>query len=97
MRVFREFRGMTESVPKIKALELAQKSADQLVLSNSKSFQGGSRTVVDVLNAEQQRTVIQRDLAQSRYVYLISKLRLLALVGSADQDAVVTINNVLKY
>ena len=88
---------MTESVPKIKALELAQKSADQLVLSNSKSFQGGSRTVVDVLNAEQQRTVIQRDLAQSRYVYLISKLRLLALVGSADLDAVVTINNALKY
>ena len=97
MRVYKEFRGMTESVPKIKALELAQKSADQLVLSNSKSFQGGSRTVVDVLNAEQQRTVIQRDLAQARYVYLISKLRLLALVGSADLDAVVTINNVLKY
>lgn len=97
MRVYKEFRGMTESVPKIKALELAQKSADQLVLSNSKSFQGGSRTVVDVLNAEQQRTVIQRDLAQSRYVYLISKLRLLALVGSADLDAVVTINNALKY
>lgn len=97
MRVFREFRGMTEIVPKIKALELAQKSADQLVLSNTKSFQGGSRTVVDVLNAEQQRTLVQRDLAQSRYVYLISKLRLLALVGSAGQDAVVAINNALKY
>lgn len=97
MRVYKEFRGMTESVPKIMALELAQKSADQLVLSNSKSFQGGSRTVVDVLNAEQQRTVIQRDLAQARYLYLISKLRLLALVGSADLDAVVTINNILKY
>ena len=97
MRVYKEFRGMTENVPKIKALELAQKSAEQLVLSNSKSFQGGSRTVVDVLNAEQQRTAVQRDLAQARYVYLISKLRLLALVGSADQDAVVAINNVLKY
>ena len=97
IRVYKEFRGMTESVPKIMALELAQKSADQLVLSNSKSFQGGSRTVVDVLNAEQQRTAIQRDLAQARYLYLISKLRLLALVGSADLDAVVTINNILKY
>ena len=97
IRVYKEFRGMTENVPKIKALELAQKSADQLVLSNSKSFQGGSRTVVDVLNAEQQRTVVQRDLAQARYVYLNSKLRLLALVGSADLDAVVTINNILKY
>ena len=97
IRVYKEFRGMTESVPKINALELAQKSAIQLVTSNSKSYQGGSRTVVDVLNAEQQRTAVQRDLAQARYVYLISKLRLLALVGSADQDAVVSINNVLKY
>jgi protease secretion system outer membrane protein len=97
MRVYKEFRGVTENVPKIKALELAQKSAIQLVTSNSKSFQGGSRTVVDVLNAEQQRTAVQRDLAQARYVYLISKLRLLALVGSADQNAVVSINNVLKY
>ena len=97
IRVYKEFRGVIENVPKIKALELAQKSADQLVMSNSKSFQGGSRTVVDVLNAEQQRTVVQRDLAQARYLYLISKLRLLALVGSADLDAVVTINNILKY
>ena len=97
IRVYKEFRGMTENVPKIKALELAQKSADQLVVSNTKSFQGGSRTVVDILNAEQQRTIVQRDLAQSRYVYLISKLRLLALVGSADLDAVVAINNALKY
>ena len=96
VRVYKEFRGMTENVPKIKALELAEKSAEQLVLSNNKSFKGGSRTLVDILNAEQQRTVVQRDLAQARYVYLISKLRLLALVGSADQDAVVTINNVLK-
>ena len=95
-RVYKEFRGVTENVPKIKALEQALKSADQLVASNGKSFQGGSRTVVDVLNAEQQRTVVQRDLAQARYVYLISKLRLLALVGEAGTDAVLAINNVLQ-
>ena len=29
-------------------------------------------------------------------VYLISKLRLLALVGEADADAVVVVNRVLK-
>ena len=96
VRVFKEFRSVTENVPKIKALELALKSAEQLVVSNGKSFQGGSRTVVDVLNAEQQRTVVQRDLAQARYVYLISKLRLLALVGEADADAVMAVNRVLQ-
>ena len=96
VRVFKEFRGMTESVPKIKALEQAARSADQLVISSRKSYQGGSRTVLDVLNAEQQRLVVQRDLAQARYVYLLSKVRLLALVGEADLTAVAAVNTVLQ-
>lgn len=96
VRVFKEFRGMTESVPKIKALEQAARSADQLVISSRKSYQGGSRTVLDVLNAEQQRLVVQRDLAQARYVYLLSKVRLLALVGEADLAAIAKVNGVLQ-
>jgi outer membrane protein/protease secretion system outer membrane protein len=96
VRIFREFRGVLENVPKVKALERALASAEQLVVSNRKSFQAGSRTVVDILNAEQQRTLVLRDLAQARYVYLVSKLRLLALVGEADQQAVMTVNAVLQ-
>jgi protease secretion system outer membrane protein len=96
VRVFREFRGMTEGVPKIKALEQAARSADQLVISSRKSYQGGSRTVLDVLNAEQQRLVVQRDLAQARYIYLLSKVRLLALVGEADIAAVTALNTILQ-
>ena len=96
VRVYKEFRGVTENIPKVKALELALRSADQLVLSSRKSFQAGSRTVMDVLNAEQQRMVVLRDLAQARYMYLISKIRLLALVGAADDEAVAAINRMLK-
>ncbi len=96
VRVYKEFRGMTENIPKVRALELALRSADQLVLSSRKSFQAGSRTVMDVLNAEQQRMVVLRDLAQARFMYLISKIRLLALVGAADDEAVAAINRMLK-
>ena len=96
VRVYKEFRGMTENIPKVRALELALRSADQLVLSSRKSFQAGSRTVIDVLNAEQQRMVVLRDLAQARYMYLIARIRLLALVGAADDEAVVAINRMLK-
>jgi outer membrane protein/protease secretion system outer membrane protein len=96
LRVHKEFRSLTENIPKISALEQALISADQLVLSSSKSFQAGSRTVVDVLNAEQKRSVVLRDLAQARYIYLISKIRLLALVGAADVEAVRSINQVLQ-
>lgn len=96
LRVHKEFRGLTENIPKINALEQALRSADQLVLSSRKSFQAGSRTVVDILNAEQQRTLVLRDLAQARYIYLMSNIRLLALVGGADAEAVVAINQVLQ-
>ena len=96
LRVYKEFRGVTENVPKIKALEQALRSADQLVLSSRKSFEAGSRTVLDVLNAEQQRMSVLRDLSSARYMYLMSKLRLQALVGEANALAVTAINQMLQ-
>lgn len=92
VRVHREFRGMTEGVLRISALQQAVRSAEQAVLSNQKSYQAGSRTTVDVLNAEQQRTSAQRDLAQARYVYLVSRLRLQALTGEDQRASVAEVN-----
>jgi outer membrane protein/protease secretion system outer membrane protein len=87
---------MTESIPRIRALEQAAKSADQLVVSSRRSVQAGNRTVLDVLNAEQQRMVVLRDLAQSRFLYLMARIRLLSLVGSADDLAMENLNRVLQ-
>lgn len=95
VRVHREFRGMTEGVLRVKALEQAVRSAEQAVLSNQKSFQAGSRTTVDVLNAQQQKTTAQRDLAQARYLYLVSRLRLQALAGEDRRASVEQVNGTL--
>ena len=92
VRVHREFRGMTEGVARIKALQQAVYSAEQATLSNRKSFEAGSRTTIDVLNAEQQKTMAQRDLAQARYVYVISRLRLQSLSGDDRQTSVAQTN-----
>jgi outer membrane protein TolC len=51
--------------------------------------------VLDVLNAEQQRLSVMRDLSQARYIYLISRIRLLSLVGGADEAALATISALL--
>lgn len=96
VRVHREFRGMTEGVLRIKALQQAVYSAEQAVLSNRKSFQAGSRTMLDVLNAEQQKTVVLRDLAQARYLYLVSRLRLQSLAGTDRQAIVAQVNHWLQ-
>lgn len=81
VRVHQEFRAVTEGVLKISALEQAVRSAQQALNSNRKSFQAGNRTTLDVLNAEQQRTGALRDLAQARYIFLLSRLRLQSLSG----------------
>lgn len=92
VRVYREFAGVTEGVLRIRALEQAVRSAEQVVLSNRRSFSAGSRTTVDVLNAEQQRVSAQRDLAQARYNYLISGVRLAVLAGAFDAGQFEDIN-----
>ena len=88
VRVHREWRGMTEGVLRIAALEQAVRSSEQAVLSNKKSFDAGIRTTLDVLNAEQQNTVALRDLAQARYLYLLSSLRLQSLAGETRETIV---------
>ena len=95
VRVHREFRGMTEGVLRVKALEQAVRSAEQAVVSNQKSFLAGARTTVDVLNAQQQKTSAQRDLAQARYLYLVSRIRLQALAGEDRQTSVAQVNSSL--
>jgi outer membrane protein/protease secretion system outer membrane protein len=57
--------------------------------STIKSQRAGVRSILDVLNAEQQVATVNRDLIQARYVYLISRLRLNSLAGM-DPLAIVT-------
>jgi TolC family type I secretion outer membrane protein len=96
VRVHREFRGVTEGILRIRALEQAARSAEQLVVSNRRALEAGSRTAVDVLNAEQHRMETLRDLAQARYFYLLSRIRLQALSGGDRAQTIQEINGWLR-
>jgi len=63
-----------------------------VVISNSRSFEAGSRTLPDVLNAEQLKVSAQRDLAQARFVYMLSRVRLQALAGGPKTEVIDEIN-----
>lgn len=80
-KVYEQYRAVTEGVLRVAALEQAVRSAEQAVRSSRKSFAAGVRTTVDVLNAEQQHTTALRDLAQARYMFLLSRIRLQVLAG----------------
>ncbi len=48
--------------------------------------------MLDVLNAEQQQQTALRDLAQARYLYLLSRVRLQALAGTDPSAAISQVN-----
>jgi outer membrane protein/protease secretion system outer membrane protein len=49
-----------------------------------------------VLNAQQQYTMALRDLAQARYIYLLSKIKLASLAGDDAYASLYEINASLQ-
>ncbi|MBS7351120.1 MAG: TolC family outer membrane protein [Comamonas sp.] len=95
-QVYEQFSAMTEGVLRIAALEQAVLSAQQALSSSKKSLQAGMRTTVDVLNAEQQLTLAQRDLAQARYAYVLAHISLQLLAGQERMASVDMVNQWLR-
>jgi len=74
------------SVTRIDALVKAEKSAALLVDATRQSIKGGVRINLDLLNAQQQLFGARRDLAQGRYNYVLSYLRLRGAAGTLGGD-----------
>ena len=96
VRVHKEYRGVSEGVLRVRALEQAARSAEQMMKSTQMSLTAGSRTQLDLLNAQQQFTLALRDLAQARLVYLLSGVRLASLVGDDAMVSVEQVNGSLR-
>ena len=81
------YLGVTSGIAQIKALEAALTSSQSALDSSRLGREVGVRTQVDVLNAQQQLFSARRDMAQAKYNYILSTLRLKAAVGRlAEED-----------
>jgi outer membrane protein/protease secretion system outer membrane protein len=96
VRVHTEYNAITEGVDRIKALEVAARSAEVALDSARKSVLAGIRSSLDVLNAQQQRTQVLSVLAQARYGLLLARIRLLSLVGQIDESSFAPISESLR-
>ena len=76
----------------VNALQAALVSSQSSLDSTRLGLEVGVRTQVDVLNAQQQLFSTRRDLAQARYNYILSLLRLKAAVGTLTEDDIVRVN-----
>jgi protease secretion system outer membrane protein len=82
----KQFDLVVSGKQKVQALSAAQESATHLVKAMRKSVLAGDKINVDVLLAEKGLFNTRRDLAQTKYNYLVAYLKLCQLGGSLDVD-----------
>ena len=90
------YLGITSGAAQVLALEAALVSTQSQLSSTRLGQEVGVRTQVDVLNAQQLLFSARRDLAQSKYTYILSLLRLEAAIGELTEDDLVAVNQWLK-
>lgn len=93
--ITRYFTASLSGVSKVRGYEQAVKSSERALHSTKMGFTAGLRTNVDILNAEEQLFQARRDLAEARYQYLVSTLRLRASAGVLVEDDIARLNGFL--
>lgn len=84
----KDYDSVSSSVAKIAALMKAADSGRLLVKATEQSIKGGVRINLDLLDAQRQLSITQRDLAQARYTYVLAQLKLRAAAGTLSADDV---------
>ena len=86
------FLGVKSGISRVEALAQAVHSATSAKEAIEAGFQVGTRTSVDVLNAERDVFGARRDHAVARYAYILDVLRLKRSAGTLAEEDLATIN-----
>jgi outer membrane protein len=84
------YRGVVTGISEIRAADQARTSRTTALEAAQTGFEVGTRTIVDVIDAQRELTLAELNLYRSRYNYLLSTLRLKQAAGTlapADLDA----------
>ncbi len=79
--------GLNVGTERIAALTQALRAADARSDATALGREVGHRTTLDLINAENDRAAAQLALAQARVVLVMERLRLAALAGALDEQA----------
>jgi outer membrane protein len=86
------YRGVLANISRVQALEAAQVSAQSALEATEAGFEVGTRTLVDVLDSQREVFRAKRDLAVSRYEYVLNFLSLLQAAGTLGPENVENAN-----
>jgi outer membrane protein, protease secretion system len=86
------FNGIISGIAQIHAYQQAVTSYEIALTGTEKGFEAGLRTNVDVLDAQQKLFASRRNLAKSRYQYILNRLMLKQASGTLSADDVEEVN-----
>jgi outer membrane protein len=96
-QVRNSYQGLETARSRVKALQQAVISNRSSLEATQAGFDVGTRTIVDVLNAERDLLSTIRDLSISRYQYITNRLQLLQAAGQiTGQKQIEAINAWLR-
>jgi len=90
------YLGVTTGISQVLARKQALASAQTALEATQAGFEVGTRTIVDVLDAQRVRYTAQSDYLRARYDYLLATLRLKQAAGSLNETDIAQVNSWLK-
>jgi outer membrane protein len=89
------YRAVMAGIQQVEAFGQALISAESALEATQAGFEVGTRTIVDVLIAEQRFYQAQRDNSNARHTYIVDHLRLKAAAGVLSDGDVRLVNQIL--
>lgn len=90
------YRGVIAGIEQVGAFEQAMISAESALEATQAGFEVGTRTIVDVLIAQQRYFQAQRDNSLARHTYIVDHLRLKAAAGVLQVEDLQKVNEILE-
>lgn len=89
------YRAVMAGIQQVEAFGQALVSAESALEATQAGFEVGTRTIVDVLIAEQRYFQAQRDNSTARHTYIVDHLRLKAAAGVLEESDLRKVNEIL--
>ncbi|KAF0284973.1 type I secretion protein TolC [Spiribacter sp. SSL99] len=89
------YRGVQTALERVRALDQARVSTRSALEATEAGFEVGTRTIVDVLNAQRELFNAERDYEQARNAYLVNTLRLRQAAGTLTEADLERVNDLL--
>ncbi len=94
--VRQSYRSVLTQISQVKALQQSVISNKSALDATSAAFQVGTRTIVDVLNAQSDLDRVQSALAKAKFTYIVESFKLKRFAGIIQDSDVQIINTWLQ-